>query len=484
MIPYGPFHPDKAGLNTNVCREARNCIPLIGGTFKPLRAPAPFSANALDGACEGAVTIFDDDGDVFTFAGDATKLYELGADLNWVDVSRLADGAYQAGSGEPWRFGTSGNLVIACTIGEDPQKYILNQSTNFEPLGGNPPRARFIANVRETIVLAGLLNDERTVRTSGIANAEQWDVGINSATTQTFQDGGPIRGVIGGEVGYIMHAERVTRMTFVPDSDFVFQYDQVEGGRGLANAGSLIRLGQNAYYYGDDNFYKMSLVSGAAQPIGVGKWSRFFADDLRSVNEPMIAGIDPLNRLIVWGYVSKGNPASTPDKLLLYDWALDEAAIAAVPTTAIARLLSPGVTLDTMDQFGTMDELAFSLDSPVWQGGSALLGVFGADRRLSYLQGATLEAVFVSSDMQAGGRQFINGVRPLIDTTEATVALSARESQGEAVVFEDAEAQEDNGVCPQHLSGHVMRARVEVPAGAEWTKFEGALEQELPQGQR
>ena len=483
MIPFGPFHPDRAGLNTPVARRAENCIPLVGGGYGPLRGPVALT-DSLTGACEGAATVFDDVGDVHVFAGDTTKLYKLGADQLWDDVTRTSGGAYAAGSGEPWRFAASGALIIGCTIGDVPQKFELNVSTNFAALGGSPPQSRFIATVRDFVVLGGILNNERRVQWSGLALPEVWTPGTSSSDYQDFQDGGPIRGLIGGEVGYVMQAERVTRMTFIPDSDAIFQFDQIEGGRGLAVPGSLVRFGQLAFYYGDDGFYRMDLGSGAAQPIGVGKWTRWFKDELKSINQPMIAGVDPRNRLIVWGFVSKAATGSTPDKLLLYDWALDEATCADVSATAIARLLTTGVTLDTMNAFGNMETLLFSLDSPVWQGGEALLGIFSADKTLAYLTGETLEAVWESSDKQTASRQYINGVRPLIDTTSATVALAAREAQGETVAFDTAEALADTGVSPQHTSGHLIRAQCTAPAGAAWSKMEGMLDQQVGQGMR
>ncbi len=39
MIPFGPWHPDKAGLNASIVLEAVNCLPAVNG-FRPLKSLA------------------------------------------------------------------------------------------------------------------------------------------------------------------------------------------------------------------------------------------------------------------------------------------------------------------------------------------------------------------------------------------------------------------------------------------------------------
>lgn len=500
MIPFGPWHPDKAGINVPVCISAVNCVPSANG-FRPLRSAAPGTdeigvdfitddagAYITDAAgayietgvavtgitCQGAAVVFDDDGDVFTFAGDETSLYKLDATAVWLDISRTSGGAYSTGSGERWQFGFSGGLVIAVTIAEEPQKYLLGTSANFEPLGGTPPQARYIATVGEFVVLGGLFGDERTVQWSGLANAEHWTPGTQSSDYQTFQNGGPIRGLVGGEVGYVFQAETVTRMTFVPGSEAIFQFDQVEGGRGLAAPYSLVKLGNEAFYLAADGLYKFSLAGGASTPIGVGKWANWFIGDIKAGSEPtVLGGVDPVGRRVVWAYNSNDNPSASLNRILIYDWTLDEATTADIPVTALAQILTQGVTLDTMSAYGTLDELPFSLDSPVWRGGASLLGVFTDDARMSFFSGVNMEATFITADGGRAARTIIKGVRPHIDTRSVTVAIAAREAEGDTVTFGEAEAMADTGVVPAWASGFVARARVTVAEGATWSKATG-----------
>lgn len=471
MIPFGPFHPDAAGINTPVCRMAKGCLPEIGG-FKPLPSLQP-ATDVLVGsaACLGGAVVFEADGTVHSFAGTNADLCKLQANSTWADVSRLVGGAYSTGSGERWRFETFGDLVLATTISEPLQKFALSSSTNFEALGGSPPRARYIGVVRDFVLLGGIQNAENRVQWSAINNAEGWTPGTDSSDYQDFPSGGPVRGVVGGEVAYVFQASKVTRMTFVPGSAEIFQFDEVEGGRGLAAPHSLVRIGGDAYYMAQDGFYRFSLAGGGSTPIGVGKWSRWFAADRRPGTEQLvIGGVDPARQVIMWAYVPVTSSGSTPTRVLIYDWAMDEATVADITVLAMSQWLTQGVTLDDLGAFGTLDELPFSLDSPVWRGGVGLLGIFGSDNKLSYLAGSPMAAQFVTSDGQSEGRVFLKGIRPSVDTSLVSVAVAGRERDADAVTFGPAASMEDTGICPQHVSGNILRAQIDVTAGAAWTK--------------
>lgn len=472
-LPFGPWHPDKSGINVQACRSAINCLPAANG-YIPLKALAAASVGALSGDCLGAAVVFDDDGDVSTFAGDATKLYKLNAANDWDDVSRTTGGPYSSGSGERWQFGFAGGLVIAVTIGENPQKYLLNTSTDFEDLGGTPPQARYITTVRDFVVLAGLFGDERTIHWSGLANPEHWTPGVQSCDTQTFQDGGPVRGMIGGETGYVFQAEKINRMTYVPGSSYIFQFDEVEGGRGLAAPYSLVKIGNRAFYLASDGFYEFSLGGAQSTPLGVGKWARTFLDDIKSGSEAtVLGGVSPVGRHIMWAYNSADNTSTSLNKILIYDWTLDEATIAELTVTALAQILTQGVTLDTMNAFGNMETLPFSLDSPVWRGGSSLLGVFGSDNKLSVFSGAPMQATWITNDVELPNRMTVKGVRPHVDTRAITAEIATREAEGDTVTFGAVEVMEDTGVISTWASGWLARTRLKIPAGSSWSKITG-----------
>jgi hypothetical protein len=218
----------------------------------------------------------------------------------------------------------------------------------------------------------------------------------------------------------------------------------------------------------------MDLSGGVSRPIGVGKWSEFFLDDRRAGTEiAILSGVSPSDRVILWPYISRANSGTVCDRVLIYDWALDEATFAEMSIEAIAPWLTQGVSLDSMNSFGTLDTLPFSLDAPFWKGGGKLLGLFDTSHKLAHLNGPNMAARFITADGMGGGRSTIKGTRPYIDASGTMVAIAARERDGDVVTFGAAEVMEDTGVCPAWASGNLARAQVTVPAAADWSFAKG-----------
>ena len=491
-------------MNTNVVVEARNVLPSENG-FAPL-PDAAASTTALPATCRGAVSVLLDDGTSQTFAGTQTRLYKLGSTGGWDEVSALVDivddlgdpieddaseviqipgGEYAVGSGEQWKFALYGELLIATNVTDGPQKFDLSNSDYFEPLGGSPPAARYVDIVREFVFLGAIDGNEKRVQWSAIGDAEGWTAGTNESDFQDFPNGGPVRGIVGGETVYVFQAAKVTRGTYVPGSALIFQFDEVEGAAGLSAPHSLVRLRSEAFYLAPDGFRRFGLTSASSTSIGTKKWAKWFLADKKSGFDLQVFGAaNPTRPIIVWAYVSASNIGSTPDRLLIYDWALDEATFADLTVDALVQWLSPGYTLDTMNAFGGVDALPFSFDSPFWRGGAQLMGLFSTDNRLSLLSGPSMAATITTADGQKGERMLIKGLSPQVDSAAATVSLAMRERDADAVTFSTAEAMEDTGICPAHKSGRIARAKIIIPAAATWTATKGIVTHATRQGRR
>jgi hypothetical protein len=499
MIPFGSFRPDAETLNAPLVVSAKNCLPSVQG-FRPLKGPVVVESDTggvltddlgepvtddlgdeitvepsgLNGRVLGAVTVLTEDGSSRSYAGTQTRLYNLANANSWDDISRLSDGDYATPISERWRFDTFGDNLIATNFIDAVQKFDLTGGTNFQALGGSPPKARYVAVVRDFLLLACLFGNERRLQWCSIGNSEEWIAGTNSGDYQDFPSGGPIRGVIGGEVGYVFQDERITRMIFAPGSPEVFQFDEVEGARGLKAPNSLVRLGAQAFYFAGDGFYRFDLAGGGSTPIGVGKWSNWFLGDIRAGTEgSILAAVSPVERAILFPYISRSSSLTTPDRVLIYDWAIDEATFADITIEAIATWLSQGYTLDTMNSFGSLDELPYSLDAPFWKGGTPLLALFNASHQLNYLQGSPMAAEFITADGQGETRALITGTRPHFDTTDITVSVSMRERDADSWLFPAEETMEDTGIVPAWTSGNIARARIRTAAGANWTYGKG-----------
>lgn len=395
---------------------------------------------------------------------------------SWTDVTRTSGGAYSTAADERWRFAQFGDYVLATNFTDNVQAWDLTSSTKFADLAGSPPKAKFIAVVRNFVVLGNLSTDARGLHWSDDNNAEFWTAGSNKSDVDSRPDGGPITGLVGGEVGYIFQREAVTRMTFLPGSSLIFEFDKLESGRGCYAPDSLVHNGSMAYYYGYDGFYSMNLVTGVSQPLGVGKWRDYVnADVVSGTQNYMFAALAPNLPLYMCAYVSQSAVDQTvPDRVLVYDWSIDEASLIDMKVCALARWLTSGIDLDSLDSEGTLETLPHSLDSDVWKGGAPLMGIFSSDNKLSYMTGSAMAAEFVTADGKVDGRrQLIRFTRPDIDATDLTVEIASRERDGDTVSYDAAESLGETGLVPALSSGNYFRARIRVPAGESWTFAKG-----------
>lgn len=474
------------GINAQILKVAKGVRPVAGG-FAPFEQPVT-SGDSLGTQVRGAVSLLDASGNVNSFAGTETALHKLGSGGVWSDVSRVSGGAYGTGAAERWRFTEYGDNVIATNFVDAVQSYNLSSSTNFADLAGSPPKAKYLTVVRDFVVLGNLSSDHKAVQWSDVNDATNWTAGSGSLSDiNPLPDGGPIQGLIGGEVGYIFQRDSVTRMTFVPGSGEIFQFDKMESGRGLFAPDSLVHNASRAYYVGVDGAYSMSTVTGVSEPLGVGKWRDWFVNDMRSGSQGLAMGaLAPQKNLYMLAYVSTSSvDETTPDRILLYDWAIDEAAYIDLTAHTLVRWLSQGVDLDSMNSYGDLDSLEFSLDSDFWRGGAPLVGVFQADNKIAYFTGANSAAEFVTADgHDPNTRQLVRGTRPHIDATDLTVEVAMRERDGDTVAYSAAESMEDNGEVPAWTSGNYARARIRVPAGSDWSLAKGLETDSIPAGMR
>ena len=486
MIPWGFFQPDSYGINANVLVAAKNVLPaVVQGARGPIPAYVPERtpvavSDALASACVGLIAQRQNDGNVVEFAGTQTALYRFNPP-SWVDVSRVSGGPYTTAAGERWRFAGFNPLILATNYNDVPQKYDTTLVTpKFTALGGSPPKARFIGIVRDQVVLAGLFGNENALQFSGYNNSELWTIGgAGGADIQYFPEGGPITGFVGGPVGHVFQNSRITRMT-LSRSTTVYQFDEVQGGKGCVAPDSIVKVGDLVFFLAADGFYRLSISSGEVTPLGVNKWRKWFMNDLRAGTVTQIQGaFDPTNPVIKWAFVASSVSGSTLNRILNYDMSLDEATYEDISVEALAQWLTASVTLDTMTPYGTLDTLPFSLDSSFWKAGASLISSIDTNHKLNYFQGTPMAAEWVTSDGKLDRRAFISAVTPLIDTTATTIAVSMRERDGDAIAFPVQEVMEDTGKCSAWTSGNIARARIQTPAGANWSVMSGLTTDEL-----
>ncbi len=483
-IPFGDYLPDQATFNNPGSTVAKNCLPRTAGSYGPLGALANV-ASALDSRCQGGYGSKDDDGDVLTFAGDAAKLYTVAGGAP-ADVSKA--GNYTVDTEEAWEFAQFGQDIVALNIGTDPQVYTLDSSSLFADLGGSPPKARHINQWRGFCVLGNLdesgtkypnrirwsaINDHTDYPTIGSSDAAAKQSDQNDFDVGSWVQA--IVGPVGGIDGAVFCETAIYRAVYTGDST-VFALPQVENARGTPCPNGVINVGDFALYIGEDGFY---IFNGQDSiPIGDQKIDKtFFA----SVNQILFARVwgaaDVINKVAMWVYPSTAATDGEPDKFIAYNWTTGRWTDGDFDSQIIFRDYSAGVDLDSIDsELGyNIDTLPFSLDSRALMGGRLLLSGFDSSKRLARFTGANLAATFETGDFGGKNRVQIDGIRPYIDATDAsvTIAIKYRDDLGDTPTATSANAIDGDGQAHFDIEARYARAQVNVTAGATWTHAQG-----------
>src|SRR5581483_2585240 len=201
LLRFPEYKPDESDYEGNSTKTVLNVTPQ-GDGYGPFSSFSKYT-QTLPSACRGAFYALKSDGTVVTFAGTATKLYQLNnTAFAWTDVS-LGGGSYSSlSSTANWQFAQTGNLVFATQANAVLQVFDLSSSTAFSNALGSPPQAAYISIISRFIFLSGLLSQPYRTQWSGLGDfnsSTSWTIGLNSCDFQDFPDGGIVRGVAGGD---------------------------------------------------------------------------------------------------------------------------------------------------------------------------------------------------------------------------------------------------------------------------------------------
>jgi hypothetical protein len=471
-LPFANWQPDKQGLTNEGTQDIKNVYP-TGGGYAPFKGLSALSTTGLNAAALGAIAAIDSTGTTKSFAGDSSKLYLLSM-AAFGDVSK--GGGYTVGGTERWEFCQFGQRVIATQIGDVPQYYDLGSSSVFADLAGSPPQARHIAVVRDFVVLANTVNSPNEVAWSGFNNSGQWSAGTNQSDKQTLQGGGWVQAVVGGASGRIYQEHAITRMSYV-GPPLYFQFDTIEEKRGLAAPSAIVTVGSVDYFWSQDGFYSYDPSNGCTA-IGNEKVDNWFNTHLLSNTFSQItAGVDPVNKLVLFSFVSTdATDTSHPDTVLIYQWTKQEWSYAKIDHEMIYSALSEGWTLEQIGAaYPSIETVPVSFDSRVWTGGAAYLGAFTTGHQLGSFTGSNLAALLETADFEGipGRRSILTTVVPFCDTANATAVIRSRERFADAVTDTGASAMQSNGEIPVLSSGRYHRVQISMPAADTWTYATG-----------
>lgn len=486
VIPFAEWRPDMPDMS-QWAREALN-VYAAEESYRPVPAFTGVS-NALTARCQGAAWFRGPAGGVKMFAGDATKLYLLSS-TTWSDVSRLAGGAYAPGADGQWRFTQYGYNAFAVNGVDNPQKFDLSAGANWVVMAGSPPVAKYIATVKDFVMMGNISTLPQRVQWSPINSPEgTWgSVAATQADFQDLADGGNINGIVGGEVGIVLQEAAIRRLTY-EGSPLVFRIDKIGNEIGCSVPGSVASLLDLCFFVHKSGFYMLQ-GGQTFTPIGRGKVDRLFWAEFDETNLfRCSAAIDPIRSLYIFNYPATGN-AGLPNKQLVFNWATNKWSRWTVSNEFLFSGVSQtSYTVETVDAAfsANLDTLPYSLDSSVYSGtASLLLYGFDTSHKSGSFSGTNLAATIQTAEVNPGGgkRTAIRSCRPLVDGGTPSISVGSRETQQGTVVFGNAVGLTGAGMAPLYQSGRYHRFQLTQPAGATWSNAMGIDDVDVrPMGQ-
>lgn len=474
LIPHGQYKPDVSDYEGSSTKNILNVLPQ-GDGYGPFPDFTVFSA-ALGATCRGSFFALKTDGSIAVFAATVDRLYLLdNTTLAWTDVS-AGGSAYTALSADKqWQFRQFGSVVIAVQGNVAPQAFTLNSSSAFAALGGSPPNANYVEIVGRFLVLSGLTSNPYRVQWSGLNAITTWTSGTNQSDYQDFADGGIVRGVAGGEYGYIFQDQAIRRMTYAPGSAVIFQIDRVAQDKGLYAPYSLTRAGEKVFFHSAQGFHKIE-PGGVPEQIGRERVDRTFFTALDKGNLQLFIGAsDPRSSRVFWAYKSNSGASGLYDAILGYDYALDRWFPVMQSGEYLLGMSQTGLTLESLDAISSsIDALTSSLDSYATSV-TPEISQFSSVHKLGFFRGANLEAMLESAEQGTDGtRLFIRGFRPITDAATVYGSVSYRETQqASATAGSEVLINSRTGRCDTRRSTRYSRFKTRIPSGTTWTYCAG-----------
>src|SRR3990167_4893468 len=110
IMRFGEYLPDLPALDNPGSPYVNNVLPFLDGAYRPLKDVSAITS-ALTARCRGAYSVRNTDAAAYTYAGDATKLYEItGGATSFTDRSGVT---YYSGGGQKRGFRKVNQKMIA-----------------------------------------------------------------------------------------------------------------------------------------------------------------------------------------------------------------------------------------------------------------------------------------------------------------------------------------------------------------------------------
>lgn len=440
MTPLLGFAPDIEAPTPGSLVDCSQFIPYLTGMEGAPSLETPAGVPALAATCLGAAVATKLDGTRRTFAGTATKLYELASGA-WGDVSRAVGGAYAGTADARWQFAQFGDMTIATNRANEMQSSTSGLFANI----ATAPKAEIVFSVGSFVM--ALNTNDGTEKPDGwhccaAFDASDW---VASITTQSAKGrlvatpGEMTAGLRLGEYAVAYKAASIYLGQYV-GPPVIWDWILVPGGEaGCVGKEALCDVDGAHFFVGQDNFWLFDGTRPVA--IGDGQVRQWFFDnsDPGFLYKTKCVYDRQQNRVWVY-YPSAGSEEC--DSALVYHLKTKLWGRANTTIEAALNYVAAGFTYDTWNTAGaTYDTLPeVSYDSQYWLAGGRSLGAFNTSHQLQLYTGAAGASSFTTGDAGSDDAvtllkqirlRFAAGSKP----TTASVTTYTKMSSGDALTL-------------------------------------------------
>ena len=486
IIEFGEYLPDRPEFMNPGALRATNIIPSPDG-YRPFPDLTAIS-DALTAPCRGAFSTTDQSGNVYVYAGDATKLYEM-TDEAFTDQSGTT---YSLAAGHNWDFTSLGDKVFATNVGDEVQSLTIGGggSGNFANhfTSTDKPNAKYIGVWSRQFLVLGNLNDEvgtepNSIRWSALGNSTDMDEDQTTLADRTIlnDEYGAVQRIVPGiEYGIVFQERCIQRADFI-NIPAIFDINVVDRMRGTPIPRSVTWHGRWVYYIAEEGF--MRFDGTTSEPLGDSKVDRNFWAQFDIANAGNVsAAIDARNKLVVWAFPGTGNSAGAANRLMLHHWPTGRFAEVELDTQMIIQAATQGFTLDGLDGSGQYNSdidagigLTVSFDDDRWKGGDLRFAAFNTDNKLAYFTGSSLKPEIDTKEVELtpGRRTRTRAARPKVDGGTWTITPIHRNNLTSAVTTDSAIILNAHDEARMNLNARYQRFRATGTAGDTWTHAQG-----------
>jgi len=488
-VPIGPWTPDLPTLEAPGLNSAKNCFPRIRGKGPAASLSSLTAYGALTKYARGAIALSDRDGAPENFAGDENGLYRVtGGALT--DVSK--GGGYT--SPGKWEFSVFASeatnrlpVVLATNFTDPIQDFEIGSAALFSDLTAalaapgtataGAPKARHIGVVGDHVIV-GFTEDGTDGKVPNrvwwptLGNVRSWPVPGTDLAAQAQSDyqvlqgdGGEVTKITGAaEVGAIFQERAVWRADYV-GGELIYSLRRVESARGCVVPHMAVPFGRRVLYLSEEGWFLFDYTGSI--PVGKDRIDEFFWRDFQWEHRMRMSWlVDPDSTVVRIGYTGVGHTGGRPNRILLYDWKLDEWGLIEQEHEQLCRVRNPGenlsIDVDPQDipdnEIGDWDTVPTALAQP---------GAYDASHQLATFTGTSLPVEIETADLelQPGRRSLLTDVRPVVTGGTPRVSVALLRHRQSAVSYGAVSTLNEHGSCAVRADGRYHRLKLEIDAG-------------------